>query len=140
MELQTEASVFWGGAPGDRVSNGNVPHLYSIQSAARTAGPCGSVQISSALLLQVSRRRTRAHQPHHGPLSRGGLVFTQPSNGTLLLPDDVIVSPPTERTNQELLSNIPLCPELSASKEQPIQQPVPYFYSEKKLFLVSLLA
>lgn len=81
-----------------------------------------------------------AHQPHHGPLSRGGLVFTQPSNGTLLLPDDVIVSPPTERTNQELLSNIPLCPELSASKEQTIQQPVPYFYSEKKLFLVSLLA
>ncbi|XP_034415025.1 uncharacterized protein si:ch211-221j21.3 isoform X1 [Cyclopterus lumpus] len=88
MELQSEASVF--GAPGDGLSNGNVPHLHGVQSASRTAG--GPAQTSYALLSQVSWRRTRSHQPHHGPLR--GLL------------DDVIMTPPTERTRCSPTSHV----------------------------------
>lgn len=64
MELQSEESVFGGGAPGDRVSNGNVPQSEHVQSATRTADGCwcGPAQSSSsALLPPLSGRRTRSH-------------------------------------------------------------------------------
>lgn len=34
----SEASMYRDGAPLSRVSNGNIPHVPSVQSAARTAG------------------------------------------------------------------------------------------------------
>lgn len=68
MELHTEASVFGGGAPVGRVSNGNIPQCPCVRSSTRATGCCGPTQSGSALLSQVSGRRAGSHQPHHGPV------------------------------------------------------------------------